>query len=54
MLWKDKYQLGVALIDTQQKELFLRVDAFMQTVRATLPWEWKGHKVSETLGFLNG
>ncbi len=54
MLWKDKYQLGVPLIDTQHKELFLRVDAFMQTVRATLPWELKVQKVSETLGFMNG
>ena len=28
MLWKDKYELGVAVIDAQHKELFKRVESF--------------------------
>lgn len=54
MLWKDKYALGVALIDSQHKELFQRVDAFMQTVRVTVPWEQKVQRVNETLAFMRG
>ncbi len=52
MLWKDKYELGVPLIDTQHKELFRRVDAFMQTLRSPVSWEEKVAKVNETLEFM--
>lgn len=52
MLWKDKYELGVPLIDTQHKELFRRVDLFMQTLRSPLSWEEKVEKVNETLEFM--
>ncbi len=53
MLWKEKYALGDPLIDTQHRELFQRVDAFMGTVRSTLPWADKVQKVNETLDFMN-
>lgn len=52
MLWKDKYELGVERIDTQHKELFQRVDAFMHTLRSTASWEDKVQKVNETLDFM--
>ncbi len=52
MLWKDKYELGVPLIDAQHKELFRRVDAFMQTLRSPVSWEEKVAKVNETLEFM--
>lgn len=52
MLWKDKYELGVPLIDEQHKELFRRVDAFMQTLRSPVSWEEKVEKVNETLEFM--
>ncbi len=52
MLWKDKYELGVFLIDTQHKELFQRVDTFMRTLRSTLLWEDKVQRVNETLDFM--
>ncbi len=52
MLWKDKYQLGVSLIDDQHKELFERVGAFMQTLRSTTSWENKVQQVNQTLDFM--
>lgn len=53
MLWKEKYALGDPLIDAQHRELFQRVDAFMGTVRSSLPWEDKVQKVNETLEFMS-
>lgn len=54
MLWKDKYQLGVSVIDQQHKELFDRVGAFMQTLRSADPWADKVQQVNETLEFMKG
>ncbi len=52
MLWRDKYELGVSLIDFQHKELFRRVDVFFQTLRSTAPWDQKVEQVNETLAFM--
>jgi len=52
MLWKEKYQLGVSVIDDQHSELFKRVDAFMQVLRTSGPWENKLQGVNETLEFM--
>lgn len=54
MLWKDKYELGVDLIDTQHKELFQRVETFLYTLRSVASWEEKVQRVNETLEFMNG
>ncbi len=54
MLWKDKYELGVSLVDEQHKELFQRVDAFMQTLRSSASWDEKVQQVNETLEFMKG
>lgn len=54
MLWKDKYELGVPLVDLQHKELFQRVEAFMQILRSAVSWEEKVKKVNETLEFMKG
>ncbi|NLL76312.1 MAG: hemerythrin family protein [Clostridiales bacterium] len=53
MIWKDKYELGVELIDDQHKELFRRVDAFVLTLRSSASWEEKVKKINETLEFMN-
>ena len=53
MLWKEKYELGVPLIDEQHKELFKRVESFMQVLRMASSWEDKVEKVNETLDFMN-
>ncbi len=52
MLWKDKYNIGVDLIDRQHKELFDRVGSFMKTLRSPDHWEEKVEKVNETLAFM--
>jgi len=52
MLCKDKYRLGVPLIDAQHQELFSRVEAFMVTLRSDASWEEKVRKVNETLAFM--
>ncbi|MDQ7094644.1 hemerythrin family protein [Desulfosporosinus sp. PR] len=54
MLWKDKYELGVPVVDNQHKELFRRVEAFMQTLRSSVSWEEKVQHVNETLEFMKG
>lgn len=54
MLWKDKYQLGVVIIDQQHKELFERVGAFMKTLRSAAVWEDKVQQVNDTLEFMKG
>lgn len=52
MYWKDRYELGVDLIDTQHKELFARVETFLQTVRSAEEWDKKTAQVNETLEFM--
>jgi hemerythrin len=52
MIWKDKYKLGVPLIDEQHRELFSRVTDFVETVRKPVAWDEKTRKVQETLDFM--
>lgn len=52
MFWKDKYEVGVELIDDQHKELFRRVEDFIKTIRSTTLGEEKAQKVNETLEFM--
>ncbi len=54
MLWKDIYELGVPAIDAQHKELFSRVEAFLQVLRSKESWEEKLPKINETLEFMKG
>jgi hemerythrin len=51
-MWKDKYKIGVDLIDQQHKELFKRVSDFTQTIRNEENWEAKLDKVKETMSFM--
>jgi hemerythrin-like metal-binding domain len=52
MIWKEKYRVGVGLIDRQHEELFRRVTDFVETLRAPGEWEQKVTKVNETLVFM--
>lgn len=54
MLWKDQYELGVPRIDTQHKELFKRVESFLQVLRSKDRWDEKIPKLDETLEFMKG
>lgn len=53
MLWKEKYRIGVDLIDEQHEELFRRVSDFMSTLRSQGQWEEKVAKVNETMAFMS-
>jgi len=52
MLWKDQYELGVPVIDAQHKELFRRVDSFLQVLRSEDSWDEKIPRINETLEFM--
>jgi hemerythrin len=52
MIWKEKYRIGVPLIDDQHQELFRRVTDFVTTLRSEGKWEEKLKKVNETLLFM--
>ncbi|KOA18648.1 bacteriohemerythrin [Clostridium homopropionicum DSM 5847] len=52
MMWKDKYKVGVSLIDTQHEELFKRVSEFIEAVQSNDNWEAKLDKVKETMVFM--
>ncbi|NMA82290.1 MAG: hemerythrin family protein [Epulopiscium sp.] len=52
MMWKDKYKVGVPLIDEQHQELFKRLSEFLQIVQSKVIWEEKIEKVKETMIFM--
>jgi len=52
MIWKEKYKVGVPLIDTQHEELFSRVSTFVETLRSDADWDKKVDNVSQTLAFM--
>jgi len=52
MIWKDRYNLGVPLIDEQHQELFRRVSDFVENLRSSIVWEQRVEKVTETLNFM--
>ena len=53
MIWKDKYEIGVALIDNQHRELFRCVDTFLQVLRSSVSSEEQAKNAKETLVFMN-
>lgn len=52
MLWKEKYRVGVPLIDQQHEELFERVSNFIKTALNGAPWEERMESVKETMYFM--
>lgn len=52
MIWKEKYRIGVSLIDQQHQELFRRVTDFVETLRSAGDWEQKVDRVNSTLSFM--
>jgi len=52
MLWRDHYELGVPAVDAQHKELFKRVESFLQVLRSGDSWTEKIPKINETLDFM--
>ena len=53
MMWKDKYKVGVESIDDQHRELFKRLEEFIQIVQnKDVKWEDRLNKAKEVLSFL--
>jgi len=52
MMWKEKYKIGVDVIDKQHQELFKRVSEFLHAIQKKDQWENKMVKVKETLDFM--
>jgi hemerythrin len=52
MIWKEKYRIGVPVIDTQHEELFRRVTVFVETLRSGVSWIEKMPVVNDTLAFM--
>lgn len=52
MIWKEKYKIGVPLIDAQHEELFARVTSFVETLRSDKDWNEKVNNVNKTLEFM--
>ena len=44
--------LAFLIVDNQHRELFRRVDVFMQALRSSVPWDEKVQLVNETLEFM--
>jgi len=52
MMWKEKYKIGVDLIDQQHEELFRRVSEFTRIIRSEENWDARIDKVKETMAFM--
>ncbi len=52
VLWKDKFKIGIPVIDQQHEELFCRVADFLLVIRLAGPWEEKLPRVKATMNFM--
>lgn len=52
VIWKDKYAIGVEVIDRQHKELFERFNKFLKVVRSEQSMEEKIDDIEETFNFM--
>ena len=52
MIWKERYKIGVEEVDQQHKELFNRLNDFLQVVRSEEAMEKKVAEIEKTLSFM--
>jgi len=52
LIWKDKYAIGVEVVDQQHKELFERLNKFLKVVRSEEDMEAKIDDIEETFNFM--
>jgi len=52
MMWKEKYKVGVNLIDEQHEELFKRLSNFVKIIQSENDWEEKLDEIKETMAFM--
>ncbi len=51
-MWKDKYKIGIDLIDEQHEELFGRVAKFLEAVQREGNWDQKLTEIKATMSFM--
>lgn len=52
-MWKEKYRIGVELVDEQHRELFARISDFVKVVQdKNTSWGDKVNKVKDTMYFM--
>jgi hemerythrin len=52
MMWKEKYRIGIPLVDRQHKELFDRVEQFVTALRKDGEWAEKLPEIKKTMAFM--
>ncbi|MFW6006757.1 MAG: bacteriohemerythrin [Halanaerobiales bacterium] len=52
MIWKDSYKIGIEVVDNQHRELFERLNNFLQVVRNNENLENKIDEIEKTLNFM--
>ncbi|HWR44838.1 hemerythrin family protein [Sporomusa sp.] len=52
MMWKEKYKIGIQIIDEQHEELFYRVSKFVKLLHQEDPWQEKLSQIKETMEFM--
>ncbi|MFW6268553.1 MAG: bacteriohemerythrin [Bacillota bacterium] len=52
MIWKEKYKIGVPEVDAQHKELFQRLNAFIELIHSDQDMKEKKKELFKTLEFM--
>lgn len=52
MIWRESLKIGVAEVDQQHEELFMRLNEFLKVVRGADDREVRADKIAETLAFM--
>ncbi|MCK8826765.1 bacteriohemerythrin [Natroniella acetigena] len=52
MLWKEKYKIGIEKVDQQHKEIFNRLNNFLNVVRNDEEMKSKLEEIEKTLDFM--
>lgn len=51
-MWKEKYRIGIELVDEQHKELFKRLSDFIEVIQNEKDWDEKLEQVNKTMLFM--
>lgn len=52
MVWRDKYKIGIELVDRQHEELFARVSGFLEALKKDESWDAKLPEIKRTMKFM--
>jgi hemerythrin len=51
-MWKEKYKIGIELVDEQHKELFKRISDFIEVIQNERSWDGRLEQVKKTMAFM--